>query len=318
MTGEDLDISQIPENAGLQWMKDNTFKIGADCQDLFESFFLVNEVPICEMPDYMCLPVQCEILKNYRFRYRVVVDGNGTRFLCLFKMVEPLVAVNGKKNIHFIFTYRILPSVKGADVSEVREKWIGAGVDEEIVVSSEKPINWNFYNLKEDVPNLFGHKWMQHHRIPRMEGLIEVRTSLDGIVDGVGDLVKAWYSSHGESGMRNDLRCVSMPTTPFHYHRAYLFDGKVVGYVSGTRFCGQLFSMIRKNTAQCGLIGDKFVAHNIGHFMMYDTHRMLLDDGKADAMFVFGKSQSNPNLTKHKMELFKHSVPYSKNRLLLS
>ena len=314
---EPISITDIPKDAGVQWLKDNTFKIGADCQELFETFFLVNEVPICEMPDYMCLPVQCEILKNYRFRYRVV-EWNGVKYLCLFKMMEPLVAVNGKKNIHFIFTYRILPSVMGVDVSEVRRKWAEAGVDEEILVSEESPYNFNFYNTKPDVPELFNHRWMQHHRISKMEGLVEVRTSLDGIEDGVRELVDAWYARHNEGGKRNDFRCISMPTSPYHYQRAYLFNDKVVGYVSGTRFAKQLFSMIRKNAAQLGMIDDKFVSHNLGHFMMYDTHRMLLEDPDADAMFVFGKSQSNPNLTKHKMDLFVHAVPYTRRKILLS
>lgn len=315
---EPISIYDIPENAGVQWLKDNTFKVGADCQELFEGFFLANEVPINEMPDYMCLPVQCDILRNYRFRYRVAVDGDGVEYLCLFKMMEPLAAVNGKKNIHFIFTYRILPSVKGADVSEVRRRWALAGVDEEILVSDENPCNFNFYNTKSDVPELFNHRWMQHHRIPKMEGLVEVRTSLDGIEEDVKGLVEAWYVKHKEGGMRNDFRCISMPTSPCHYHRAYLFNGKVVGYVSGTRFAKQLFSMIRKNAAQLGMIGDKFVSHNLGHFMMYDTHRMLLEDPYADAMFVFGKSQSNPNLTKHKMDLFVHAVPYTRIKILLN
>ena len=129
-------------------------------------------------------------------------------------------------------------------------------------------------------------------------------------------MIEGWHKSHPDiGGKRGDLRCAGMPTTPFHYHRVYLYNGKVVGYVSGTKFCGQLFSMIRKTVGQLGVIDDKFVAHNIGHFMLYDTHMMLLEDGTADAMFVFGVPPTSPNLLKHKSELFRHRVPYARVKI---
>ena len=182
-----FDLTELPAQQDNKWWIENSTRIDDSCQGLFETFFKTNEVPVSKMPDYTCVPIQCKVLKNHRFRFVIVRDDDGVLHLCILKYVEP-----PQHQKYFVLSYEILPSVKGVSTKNVEARLAKAGVVKGVVVSDSDPFNFNFYNTKEEARNMTTSKWRSKHGINKLKDVVEVKTSVDEYKDGLHALIEKW------------------------------------------------------------------------------------------------------------------------------
>lgn len=321
---EDFDIfrkeppilaSEVPADAGIDWLYSNTFKIGWKCQEMFEWFFTVNEVPVSEMPDYCCIPMMCELYRNYRFRYRVFRDDEGIYYLCLVKRRDV------GRPVGYGLSYRILPSTKGHSVDAMMGLMKRIGVSDVIDFDRKSAFNWNFYNTKEDAQRYVRRKWQTRHGVHTFDDRIKVLDSAKGddvfgsqeLIEGFNEVAKGWYRNHGASGCKIDL---SIPSHAKDIWRIMLFllDGKVAGYCVITKFCGHWFSMMNRNASKFGDM-DEYVARRIGHYITWYRHEEFMKDEKAQGLFCFGVRRDERQLREWKRMTYGHAVPYARRKL---
>lgn len=295
-----------------KWLLGISKKIDSSCQDIFEWFFNVNGIRYDEMPDYMCIPMQCEILHNYRLRYMVIIDELGIPFLCILKLIDP---INIQTKPHFVLAYRPLPAKPGADDTNILKSLLRVGVDKTIIVSDENPFNWNFYNTRDDALKMMTSKWRSKHGINKIKNLITISETTSEYRDGIKNLLLQWEKCKGHGGTRNHIKCSELNASDILHHRVYVMDGIVVGYSAIAMFCGNPFVMISKHAGQCNIIDDKFILDHIGDYMIYDMHKMMLEDKNACALYYFGanrgKNKTKNTLEQYKRKVFARSVPYS-------
>ena len=304
-------VAELPSTPDNKWWTVNAPRINAAANGLFELFFKTNEVPVSAMPDYTCVPIQCQVLKNHKLRFAVVRDSRGVLHLCILKFVEP----PGHPK-YFVLSYGILPSVKGASTEEVEKRLARAGVVKEVLVSDSDPFNFNFYNTKEEAKSMTTSKWRSKHGINKLRDVVEVRDSVDGCRDGLRALIEKWGEEKVGGSSRNSYAVLDEPPSDVMLHRVYLVNGEVVGYAAVARFCGHLFVMVQKHVGQLGMFHDKFINDHIGDFITYDLHMLLLNDDRAEALFYFGIRQCRygnrgNGLEAYKRKVFKRAVPYT-------
>ena len=306
-----FDLTELPAQQDNKWWIENSTRIDDSCQGLFETFFKTNEVPVSKMPDYTCVPIQCQVLKNHRFRFVIVRDDNGVLHLCILKYVEP-----PQHQKYFVLSYEILPSVKGVSTKNVEARLAKAGVVKGVVVSDSDPFNFNFYNTKEEARNMMTSKWRSKHGINKLRDVVEVKTSVDEYKDGLHALIEKWGEEKVGGSTKTSYAVLDEPPSNIMFHRVYVVNGEVVGYAAVTKFCGHLFVMVQKHVGQLGTFHDKFINDHIGDFIIYDLHMMLLEDEQADALFYFGIPKFNNcnkknGLETYKRKVFKWTVPYT-------
>lgn len=306
-----LELNELPAYQDNKWWIENATRIDATCQGLFELFFQTNEVPVSKMPDYTCVPIQCQVLKNHRFRFVIVRDDDGVLHLCILKYVEP-----PQHQKYFVLSYEILPSVKGASTEKVEKRLAQAGIVKGVVVSDSDPFNFNFYNTKEEARNMTTSKWRSKHGINKLRDVIEVRTSVEDCKDGLHALIEKWGEEKVGGSNKTSYVVLDEPPSNIMLHRVYLVNGEVVGYAALAKFCNNFFVMVQKHVGQLGTFHDKFITDHIGDFITYDLHMMLLEDEQAEALFYFGIRQlkhgnKESGLEAYKRKVFKRSVPYT-------
>lgn len=308
-----ITISSFPSAVtDYKWLLEKSTKTTSCHQGVFEWFFKVNYIHYDEMPDYMCIPVQCEILHNYRLRHIIVTDSNGVMFLCILKLIDP---INIQTKTHFVLAYRPLPNIPDSDNSDVIKALALVGVDKMIVVGGDNPFNWNFYNNREEASKMMTSKWRSKHGVNKINEMITVETSTSSYKDGIKNLLIKWEESKGHGGTKNHIKCSEMDSSDILRHRVYVVNGVVVGYAAITMFCGNPFVMISKHAGQCNIIDDKFICDHIGDYMIYDMHKMMLEDENSSGLYYFGsnrgKNKTSNTLEQYKRKIFKRTVPYS-------
>lgn len=314
MSVSDVDFSSVSDTN--KWMMENTYKTGWHCQEMFEWFFTVNEVPVNEMPDYCCIPMMCELNRNYRFRYRVFVDDEGVGYLCMLKKRDPI-----GHPVKYGLSYRILPSVKGHSVERIMELMKGLGVEDIIGFDEKSAFNWNFYNTKEDAKRYVRRKWQTRHGVHTLDDRIKVLDSAKGddvfgskeLVEGFNEVVTGWYAHQKASGKKMDLM-VPKYAKDIYRIMIFLLDGKVAGYCAITKMCGHWFSMVNKNSSKFGEM-DEYAARRIGHFITWYRHEEFMKDEKAEGLFCFGVTRDEKQLLEWKRMTYGHAVPYSRTKI---
>ena len=309
-----IPIDELPASPDNKWWIANARKIDSSCQGLFELFFKTNDVPVSAMPDYTCIPIQCQILKNHRFRFVIVKDSSEVLHLCILKYVEP-----PQHDKYFVLSYEVLPSVKGSPTEDVEHRLGMAGVLKESIISDSEPYNFNFYNTKDEARAMTTSKWRSKHGINKLKERIEVRDSVGELKEKLRELIEKWSEEKTGGAKKGSFNVLDEPSSNIMFHRVYLVDGEVVGYAALTKFCGNLFVMVQKHVGQLGTFQDKFINDHIGDFITYDLHMLLLEDENAEALFYFGlcrfimrsSRNSRDGLEQYKRKVFKREIPYS-------
>lgn len=310
----EVDVSSIADHG--KWIMDSTFKIGFNCQELFEWFFRANEVPASEMPDFCCIPMMCELERNFRFRWRVLVDDEGVGYLCLVKRRDPV-----GKPTRYGLSYRILPSEKGRSVEKVEELMKALEVVDIVECSGDDPIQWNFYNTKEDAQRYVRTKWQTKHGVHMLDGRIRVLDSAKGddvfadpsVLEGFDALARGWYAHRGCKGEKTDL-LVPDHAKDIWRIMVFLLDGKVAGYCAITKFCGNWFSMMNKNSSKFADM-DEYAARRIGHFITWYRHAEFVKDEEAEGLYCFGARKYEPAVRDWKRMTYGHVVNYTRRKI---
>lgn len=265
-----------------RWILDNSNKTNASCQPVFEWFFNQNHIGVDEMPDYMCVPIQCEILHNYRLRYFILKDNHGIFYLSILKLNDPI----GHKP-RFVLPYRILPSVFQQPTDDIENLLVAVGIEKESVVSDENPYNYTFYNLEEDAKRMMSSKWRSKHGINKLSSIISVTETTEDNITGVVNLLNRWAEVKGHGGTTNHIKCAKLMSSEYLIQRVYSVGDVVIGYSAITKFCNNYFVMICKHVGQLSIINDKFICDHIGDYIIWDLHKMMLENNIC-GLFYFG------------------------------